>query len=196
MGELIVLRHGETEWSRARRHTGRTDLPLTEHGERQARSLEPALAGREFVRVVASPAERARRTAELAGLRVDETDADLWEWDYGGYEGITSADIRTERPGWYLWADGVVPGDADHPGESVEQVGARVDAVLKRVRPLLEEGDVALVAHGHVLRVLTARWLDLEPAAGRLFALDTGTVSTLGTEHDRPVITSWNVPPT
>ncbi|MFI6516502.1 histidine phosphatase family protein [Spirillospora sp. NPDC050679] len=195
MGELIVLRHGETEWSRVRRHTGRTDLPLTERGERQARSLEPALAGREIVRVVSSPAERARRTAELAGLRIDGTDADLWEWDYGGYEGITSADIRAERPGWYLWADGVVPGDADHPGESVEQVGARVDAVIERVRPLLEEGDVAVVAHGHVLRVLTARWLGLDPAAGRLFALDTGTVSTLGTEHDRPVITSWNVPP-
>ncbi|MFG1999782.1 histidine phosphatase family protein [Spirillospora sp. NPDC048911] len=195
MGELIILRHGETEWSRDRRHTGRTDLPLTARGEDQARAVAPLVAARHPVRVVSSPAERARRTAELAGLRVDETDPDLWEWDYGGYEGVTSAAIREERPGWYLWDDGVIPGDADHPGEPVEQVGKRVDAVLARVRPLLADGDVAMVAHGHVLRVLTARWLELEPASGRLFALDTGTVSTLGTEHDRPVITSWNVPP-
>ncbi|WP_433325834.1 histidine phosphatase family protein [Spirillospora sp. CA-294931] len=195
MGELIILRHGETEWSRARRHTGRTDLPLTERGEEQARSLKPVVGGRAFVRVLSSPAERARRTAELAGLTVDAVDPDLWEWDYGGYEGISSAEIREDRPGFYLWDDGVVPGDADHPGESVETVGSRVDAVLSRVRPLLDEGDVALVAHGHVLRVLTARWLGLEPKAGRLFALDTGTLSTLGTEHDRPVITAWNVPP-
>jgi probable phosphoglycerate mutase len=195
MGELIILRHGETEWSRDRRHTGRTDLPLTAHGEEQARALAPVTAGRPFARVLSSPAERARRTAELAGLAVDATDPDLWEWDYGGYEGVTSARIREDRPGWFLWEDGVVPGDADHPGESVERVGERVDAVLGRVRPLLDEGDVALVAHGHVLRVLTARWLGLEPSAGRLFALGTGTVSTLGTEHDRPVIAAWNVPP-
>ncbi|GAA2577172.1 histidine phosphatase family protein [Actinomadura fulvescens] len=195
MGELIILRHGETEWSRDRRHTGRTDLPLTARGEEQARTVAALMAERHPVHVVTSPAERARRTAELAGLTVDDVDPDLWEWDYGGYEGITSAAIREERPGWYLWDDGVIPGDADHPGESVERVGERVDAVLARVRPLLADGDVALVAHGHVLRVLTARWLGLEPAQGRLFALDTGTVSTLGTEHDRPVITSWNVPP-
>ncbi|MQY02593.1 histidine phosphatase family protein [Actinomadura macrotermitis] len=195
MGELIIVRHGETEWSRARRHTGRTDLPLTARGEEQARTLAPLVAARDIVRVVTSPAERARRTAELAGLVADDVDPDLWEWDYGGYEGISSADIRQDRPGWYLWADGVVPGDAEHPGESVEQVGARVDRVLKRVRPLLEDGDVAIVAHGHVLRVLTARWLGLEPAEGRLFALDTGTLSTLGTEHERPVVSSWNVPP-
>lgn len=195
MGELIILRHGETEWSRARRHTGRTDLPLTTRGEEQARALVPLLAGRSVVRVVASPAERARRTAELAGLKVDELDDDLWEWDYGGYEGITTAEIHERRPGWFLWDDGVIPGDAGHPGESVEQVGERVDRVLERVRPALADGDVALVAHGHVLRVLTARRLGLEPSAGRLFALDTGTLSTLGTEHDRPVITAWNVPP-
>jgi broad specificity phosphatase PhoE len=196
MGELIILRHGETEWSRARRHTGRTDLPLTERGEEQARAVAGLVARRSIVRTVSSPAERARRTAELAGLTVDEVDPDLWEWDYGGYEGITTADIQRERAGWYLWTDGVIPGDTEHPGESVEQVGKRVDAVLERVRPLLADGDVALVAHGHVLRVLTARWLELGAAAGRLFALDTGTLSTLGTEHDRPVITSWNVPPT
>ncbi|MFC6881259.1 MULTISPECIES: histidine phosphatase family protein [Actinomadura] len=195
MGELIILRHGETEWSRARRHTGRTDLPLTERGEEQARAVAPLLAGRTIARVLASPAERARRTAELAGLRVDEVDPDLWEWDYGGYEGITTAAIREGRPGWFLWDDGVVPGDADHPGESVERVGERVDAVIARAEPHLERGDVVLVAHGHVLRVLTARRLGLDPAAGRLFALDTGTLSTLGTEHGRPVIASWNVPP-
>lgn len=199
MGQLIIVRHGETEWSRARRHTGRTDLPLTERGEEQARALRAPLARRDLVRTLVSPAERARRTAELAGLPVDgpagAVDADLWEWDYGGYEGITSARIREDRPGWYLWEDGVIPGDADHPGESIEQVGARADSVLARVRPLLDDGDVALVAHGHYLRVLTARWLGLEPALGRLFALQTGTLSELGTEHDRPVISAWNIPP-
>ncbi|WP_131743093.1 histidine phosphatase family protein [Actinomadura roseirufa] len=194
MGELIVLRHGETEWSRGGRHTGRTDVPLTPRGEDQARSLPSLLEGRRVVRTLSSPAERARRTAELAGLRVDDVDPDLWEWDYGGYEGITSAEIREERPGWFLWDDGVIAGDAGHPGESVRQVGERADAVLERARPLLADGNVALVAHGHVLRVLTARWLGLEPALGRLFALDTGTLSTLGAEHGRPVITSWNVP--
>ncbi|MCW2883875.1 MAG: Phosphoglycerate mutase [Streptosporangiaceae bacterium] len=195
MGELIILRHGETEWSRAHRHTGRTDLPLTAHGEEQARAAAPLLAGRHIVRAFTSPALRARRTAELVGLGSAEPDPDLWEWDYGGHEGRTSTEIRKERPGFYLWRDGVIPGDAEHPGETLEQVRARVDAVLSRVRPLLEQGDVALVAHGHLLRILTARWLELEPAAGRLFALGTGTMSTLGTEHDHPVITSWNVPP-
>ncbi|GGT52083.1 histidine phosphatase family protein [Actinomadura citrea] len=194
MGELILVRHGETEWSRARRHTGRTDLPLTPRGEEQARALRGALDGRIFARTLVSPAERARRTAELAGLRTDEIDPDLWEWDYGGYEGVSTRAIREERPGWFLWDDGVVPGDAAHPGETVEQVGERADAVLARARPLLAGGDVALVAHGHVLRVLTARWLGLEPARGRLFALDTGTVSALGSEHDRPVVSAWNVP--
>ncbi|RAY13207.1 histidine phosphatase family protein [Actinomadura craniellae] len=195
MGELIILRHGETEWSKARRHTGRTDLRLTDRGEEQARSLAPAVAARRPVHAVVSPAVRARRTAELAGLPDAEVDPDLWEWDYGGYEGITSAEIRERRPGFYLWRDGVIPGDAEHPGETVEQVGARVDAVLDRLRPLLGRGDVAVVAHGHVLRVLTARWLELPPSDGRLFALDTGTVSVLGTEHGHPVITSWNTPP-
>jgi probable phosphoglycerate mutase len=135
------------------------------------------------------------RTAELAGLTDAKPDPDLQEWDYGGYEGVTTPEIREQRPGWYLWRDGVVPGDAEHPGETVEQVGARADAVLARVRPLLAEGDVALVAHAHILRVLTARWLGLEPSGGRLFRLDTGTLSTLGTEHGEPVILSWNVPP-
>jgi len=195
MGELILLRHGETEWSRALRHTGRTDVPLTAAGAAAAAALAPALAAHQVVAAFTSPAQRAVRTARLAGLVDAKEDADLWEWDYGGYEGRTTADIRTERPGWYLWRDGVIPGDADHPGETIAQVAARADAVLGRVRPLLAQGDVALVSHGHLLRVLTARWLRLEPAAGRLFRLDTGTLSTLGTEHSEPVISSWNVPP-
>jgi broad specificity phosphatase PhoE len=192
MGELIILRHGETAWSRSGLHTGRTDLPLTERGEDQARALAPPVASLRVLRAFASPAIRAWRTAQLIGLDNVESDPDLWEWDYGGYEGRTTPEIREDRPGWYLWDDGVIPGDAHHPGESVEQVGRRVDAVLDRARPLLDRGNVALVAHGHVLRVLTARWLDLEPTAGRLFKLDTGTLSTLDTEHGRPVITSWN----
>jgi probable phosphoglycerate mutase len=147
------------------------------------------------VAAFSSPARRAARTAELAGLADAKPDPDLWEWDYGGYEGMTTAQIREQRPGWYLWRDGVIPGDAAHPGETVQQVGDRVDRVLGRVAPLLADGDVALVAHGHVLRILTARYLRLPPDDGRLFRLDTGTVSRLGTEHDEPVILSWNVPP-
>jgi probable phosphoglycerate mutase len=144
-----------------------------------------------------SPAQRATRTADLVGLSDAKPDPDLWEWDYGGYEGRTTADIQKERPGWYLWRDGAVPGNADHPGETIAQVSARADRVLAKVKPLLSEpdGNVALVAHGHILRVLTARWLGLDPAGGRLFMLDTGTISTLDTEHDQPVITTWNVPP-
>ena len=199
MGELILLRHGETEWSRDHKHTGRTDIPLTPKGVADAEALAPMvtqrLAGDRLVAVFASPAQRAQQTARLAGLTVTMTDPDLWEWDYGGYEGITTAEIQRERPGWSLWRDGVIPGDAQHPGETIEEVGERVDRVLKRAAPLLRDGDVALVAHGHVLRVLTARWLGLRPTDGRLFRLDTGTVSALGTEHDEPVILSWNVPP-
>ncbi len=198
MGQLIVLRHGETEWSAAWRHTGRTDVPLTARGEAAATALAPVLAGRRFRAVFSSPAERAVRTAELAGLTGVQLEPDLQEWDYGGYEGRTTVQIQAERPGWYLWRDGVVPGDAAHPGETVGQVGARADAVLARVRPLLarDDGeDVALVGHGHLLRVLAARWLRLGPADGRLFRLDTGTISILDTEHDEPVISSWNVPP-
>jgi broad specificity phosphatase PhoE len=195
MGELILLRHGETEWSRTLRHTGRTDLPLTAAGKAAATALAPALAARHVVAAFSSPAKRAVETARLAGLVDVKEDADLWEWDYGGYEGRTTADIRAGRPGWYLWRDGVIPGDASHPGETIAQVAARADAVLGRVQPLLAQGDVALVSHGHLLRVLTARWLRLEPEAGRLFRLDTGTLCTLGTEHGEPVISSWNVPP-
>jgi broad specificity phosphatase PhoE len=195
MGDLILLRHGETEWSASGAHTGRTDIPLTARGEAAAAALAPALARRPFHAVFTSPAIRAVRTAELAGLHNAKPDPDLWEWDYGGYEGLTTPQIQAERPGWYLWRDGVIPGDAAHPGETVAQVGLRTDAVLARVEPLLAEGDVALVAHGHVLRVLTARWLRLDPDDGRLFRLDTGTFSALCTEHGYPVIRTWNVPP-
>jgi broad specificity phosphatase PhoE len=211
MGELILLRHGETEWSAAGRHTGRTDVPLTPRGEAQAAALARVFAQRKIQAVFTSPAERAVRTAKLAGLDGASQDPGLWEWDYGGYEGRTSAQIRAQRPGWYLWRDGVIPGDAEHPGETVDQVGRRADAVLARVRPRIDagdrapgaadrgvapdRGDVVLVAHGHILRVLAARWLGLEPAGGRLLRLDTGTYSTLGTEHDHPVITGWNIPP-
>jgi probable phosphoglycerate mutase len=195
MGELILLRHGETEWSRTRRHTGRTDVPLTPAGEAAATALAPVLAGRDIRAAFASPSQRATRTAALAGLAGVQQDLDLREWDYGGYEGETTPQIRAQRPGWYLWRDGVIHGDGDHPGETVRQVGARADAVLSRVAPLLADGDVVLVSHGHLLRVLTARWLRLEPAEGRLFRLDTGTLCALGTEHGEPVISSWNVPP-
>jgi broad specificity phosphatase PhoE len=197
MGQLILLRHGETEWSAAGRHTGRTDIPLTPRGEAVAAELAGPISRRRIRAAFTSPAKRTLRTAELAALADATPDPDLWEWDYGGYEGRTTAEIRSERAGWYLWRDGVIPGDAEHPGESVAQVGARADAVLSRVRPLLAEdrGDVVLVGHGHMLRVLTARWLGLEPADGRLFRLDTGTISTVATEHDEPVITTWNVPP-
>jgi broad specificity phosphatase PhoE len=185
MGELVLVRHGETEWSRIGRHTGRTDIALTAHGQDQACSL--ALRDERPALVLTSPARRATRTAELAGLGGFETDERLWEWDYGAYEGRTTPEIQAERPGWYLWRDGVPDG------ETVERVGARTDAVLERVRPYLSGGDVAIVAHGHLLRVLTARWLGLPPADGRLFRLDSGTMSVLASEHDRPVIRLWNL---
>jgi broad specificity phosphatase PhoE len=195
MGELLLIRHGETEWSLAGRHTGRTDVPLTAAGVAAAEALRVVVSRLPITAAFTSPATRAERTAELAGLRDMTADPDLQEWDYGGYEGQTTAQIRAQRPDWYLWRDGVTAGDAEHPGETVQQVGARAGRVLRRVRPLLETGDVALVAHGHLLRVLTARWLGLAPDAGRFFRLDTGTLSTLGDEHGQPVITSWNVPP-
>ena len=195
MGELILLRHGETEWSLDGKHTGRTDIPLTARGEAAAKALEPVLSGRGIVAVFTSPARRAVTTAAFAGLSNAQPDPDLWEWDYGGYEGLTTPQIQERRPGWYLWRDGVIPGDTAHPGETIEQVAQRTERVLARVTPLLAGGDVALVAHGHVLRVLTACYLRLPPTDGRLFRLDTGTVSALGTEHAEPVITSWNVPP-
>jgi probable phosphoglycerate mutase len=195
MGEIILVRHGETAWSRSGRHTSRTDLPLTSAGEAAAAALSGALANRTIAASFTSPRQRAMRTAELAGLAGAKVDPDLAEWDYGAYEGMTTPQIREQRPGWYLWRDGVIPDDAGHPGETVEQVGDRADRVLETARPLLAGGDVALVAHGHLLRILTARWLRLPAACGRLFRLDTGTLCTLGTEHAEPVISSWNVPP-
>ena len=195
MENLILVRHGETGWSRLGRHTGRTDVPLTPKGEATAAALAPVLAKLNITATFTSPAQRAERTASLAGLANSIPDPDLWEWDYGGYEGRTTQEMQAERPGWSLWRDGVIPGDAGHPGETVEQVGDRADRVLARVRPLLDHGNVALVAHAHMLRVLTARWLQLEPSCGRLFRLDTGTISSLGTEHDNSVILTWNVPP-
>ena len=195
MGDLILLRHGQTEWSLAGKHTGRTDIALTPKGVAGAAALAPVLARRQIAAVFTSPASRATRTAQLAGLHATKQDPDLWEWDYGGYEDMTTEEIRRRRPGWYLWRDGVIGGDAAHPGETVQEVGARVDRVLDRASVFLPNGDVVLVAHGHVLRVLTARWLGLPPPDGRLFRLDTGTVSTLGTEHAQPVILTWNVPP-
>jgi probable phosphoglycerate mutase len=195
VGELVVVRHGQTEWSRDGKHTGVTDLPLLPAGEDDARRLRSVLAERGITHAFVSPLQRARRTAELAGLmdgRVEcVLDDDLVEVDYGGYEGRTTAEISADRGGtWSLWADGTVPGDT--PGESLPAVAERVDRVLARVRPLLDGGDVALVAHGHVLRILTARWLGLDPAAGALFPLTTGRYGVLGHEHDWAALTGWN----
>jgi len=172
--EVVLVRHGETEWSRTGRHTGRTDVPLTEEGERQARAL-----------VLSSPLRRALDTARLAGFEPEVRD-DLAEWDYGEYDGVTTPEIREQVPDWTIWRYGALGG------ESVEQLAARAD---RAVAELLEvEGDVLVFSHGHFLRVLTARWLGLEAADGRLFALDSGTLSTLGFEREQPVIRSWNVP--
>ena len=198
MAGLLLIRHGQTEWSSARRHTGRTDVPLAPEGEDQARALRPLFTERPLSRVLVSPLQRAVRTAELAGLETSGTDADLMEWDYGGYEGRTTADVQQERPGWYIWRDGVVPGDADHPGEGVEHVGARADRVLERLGPVLDNpdaADAAVVAHGHLLRVLTARRLGLPADCGALFRLETAGTARLGWEHGRPVLTDWNALP-
>ncbi|MEY9872155.1 broad specificity phosphatase PhoE [Streptacidiphilus sp. MAP12-33] len=196
MGQLIVIRHGQTEWSLSGRHAGRTDVPLTAAGEASARALAPRLAHRRPVAVFTSPLSRAARTAELAGLTDAQPDPDLLEWDYGGYEGLTADRIRASRPGWDLWRDGVVPGDADHPGEQLAHVAARTDAFLERARPLLRDGDVAVVAHGHLARILTVRWLGLDPSASRLLGHPhPGTLSFLATEEDgQPFLDAWNVP--
>lgn len=199
MGDLLLVRHGETEWSLSGQHTSWTDLPLTDRGRAQAREVAPLLRAERIDTVFVSPMNRARETAELAGLARPphdvRTDADLSEWDYGAYEGVTTAEIHRTRPDWFLFTDGVAPGPPEHPGESPEEVGARADRVLAKVRALAAdaEGSVALVAHGHFLRVLTARWLGLPPSGGALFQLGTGTVSRLGTEHGRPVVAEWNV---
>jgi probable phosphoglycerate mutase len=195
MGELVLIRHGETEWSASGQHTSYTDLALTPRGEEQARTLAPLLASRHIGCVLTSPMQRARQTAKLAGLDHTRVDPDLHEWDYGGYEGITTRDIQRTRRGWDLWTDGVIPGPEGHPGESPEEVGERADRVLARVDAAFtngDGGDVVLVAHAHFLRVLTARRLGLPPADGALFQLATGTVSRLGMEHGRHVLTAWN----
>ena len=194
MGELVVVRHGQTEWSTSGQHTGLTDLPLLAAGEDDARRLRPVLAERPITHAFVSPLTRARRTAELAGLFDDgiETavDPDLVEVDYGRWEGRTTPEIRAAVGGsWSLWEDGTEPGDT--PGETLAQVAERVDRVLARVRPLLADGDVALVAHGHVLRVLTAVWLGLPPQDGALFALPAGRVGVLGFDHEHPALTAW-----
>ncbi len=190
MGEIVVLRHGQTEWSRSGQHTGVTDLPLLPEGEEQARSLGSAFAGRTLAEVWVSPRQRAVRTAELAGLVPTAVDPDLVEIDYGGYEGRTTAEISEELGrSWSVWRDGTVPGDT--PGETLAAVAERVDRALERARARLTDGDVVLVAHGHVLRVLTARWLGLGPEAGALFALPAGSYGVLGHEHSRPVLTGW-----
>ncbi|MEU6479972.1 histidine phosphatase family protein [Streptomyces sp. NPDC047017] len=197
MGDLFLVRHGETEWSRSGRHTGRTDVPLTERGREEARRLVPLIRSHRIGAAFVSPMQRARETAELIGVPDARVDMDLREWDYGGYEGITTPEIQRTRPGWFLFTDGVAPGPPEHPGETVEQVGERADRMLAKVDAAFAntEGVVLLVAHGHFLRVLTARRLGLPPSSGALFQLATGTVCRLGTEHDRPVIAAWNIRP-
>lgn len=190
-GRLVLLRHGETEWSKSGQHTGVTDLPLTENGERVARNLAPLLEEFDFRLVLSSPSQRARRTAELAGLTPEITE-DLREWDYGGYEGLTTPQIREQLGDetWTVFKDGVVPGET--PGETVEEVAARASRVLARVRPLLSDGDVALVGHGHNLRVLTTVYLQQEPRMGAQLLLDAGSLSVLRPEHNVPSIALWN----
>ncbi|WP_412747166.1 histidine phosphatase family protein [Krasilnikovia sp. MM14-A1004] len=186
MGRIVLIRHGQTQWSATGRHTSYTDIELTPAGQEQARALGARLAQHRFAAVLCSPRARARRTAELAGVTVTEVTEDLAEWNYGEYEGITTAQIQQARPGWSLWTDGC-PG-----GESPEQVGARLDRVLARARTMLAGGDVALVAHGHALRVAGARWIGLPPSGGARLRLDTATLSALGFEHGTEVLDTWN----
>jgi broad specificity phosphatase PhoE len=185
--EVVLVRHGETDWTRTRQHTGRTDLPLDEEGREQARPVGEALRGRTFGLVLTSPLRRARETAELAGFRAVAQDRDdLAEWDYGDYEGRTTKEIRAERPDWSLWRDGV-PG-----GETPADVGRRADRVIDEIRAA--GVDTLVFGHGRQLRVLAARWLGLEPADGRLFVLGTATISVLGYERETPAMLRWNEP--
>ncbi len=185
--ELVLVRHGETTWSRDGRHTGRTDIPLTAAGRRQARLLGARLRCRRFSLVLTSPLQRAAETCRLAGFGdVVRLQDELMEWDYGAYEGRTTPDIRTDVQGWSLWKDGA-PG-----GETAEDVARRVDRLLSELRGAA--GDIALFAHGHVLRVLAARWLGLGPAQGKLLTLDPATISVLGYEREVAVIVRWNCP--
>jgi broad specificity phosphatase PhoE len=184
---VVLVRHGETEWSADGRHTGRTDLPLTDEGRRQATALGGCLKEWTFALVLASPLQRATETCRLAGLGgAMQIRDDLREWDYGEFEGRTTAAIRTGRPGWTVWTDSV-PG-----GETADQVGRRADRLIAESRAAA--GDVALFSHGHILRVLAARWIDLAPDRGRSLALETATISVLGYERETSVITRWNVP--
>jgi broad specificity phosphatase PhoE len=186
--ELVLVRHGETEWSKTGRHTGATDIPLTARGREQAEAIGRALGGMSFDHMVSSPLARAAQTCRLAGLAEGaERWPELREWDYGAYDGLTTAEIRATRPGWTLWRDGVPDG------ETIAQVGVRADHVIADLRAL--GGAVAVFSHGHFLRVLAARWLGLAPADGRLFALDAGTISTLGHEYETSVIRLWNTAP-
>ena len=182
--EVVLVRHGETAWSRSGQHTSRTDLELTDAGRRQAEALGAALSARCFSLVLSSPLRRAADTARLAGF-APEVAPELAEWDYGDHEGRTTAEIREEVPGWTVWSS-PSPG-----GETAEAVGARVDRLLERVRAA--DGDVALFSHGHLLRVLAARWLGLPARDGRLFALDTATLCVLGHERETPVLRRWNL---
>jgi len=186
-GDVVLVRHGETEWSLSGQHTGRTDIPLTERGRQQARLLEPLLSTANFALVLSSPLRRARETCELAGLgpRI-QLEPDLMEWNYGEYEGLTSKQIQRTAPNWMVFTDGC-PG-----GEMPEQVGARVDRLIDRIRPVA--GRVALFAHGHVLRVFVARWIGLPPSAGQHFMLDTSTVGVLGYYQGVPAVKRWNAP--
>ncbi|NII39402.1 putative phosphoglycerate mutase [Curtobacterium flaccumfaciens] len=193
-GELVLVRHGETEWSKSGQHTGRTDIPLTENGVVQAERAARYLADRDFALALSSPLARARETARIIGVD-PELDEDLYEWDYGAYEGLTTPQIKVQRHGpWDLWTDGVPAGDT--PGENAAEVRVRVERVINRARPVLAEGqDAIFVAHGHVLRALGAAWIRLAPQDGAVLKLGTATVSTLGYEHGRPVIDAWNITP-
>lgn len=189
-GKLVLLRHGETEWSLSGQHTGLTDIPLTAHGEDLARAAGALVAKYDFKLVLSSPLQRARRTAELAGL-APEIDPMLVEWDYGGYEGRTTKEIRAELGyNWTAFTHGVVRGNT--PGETVEEVAARASRVLTRVMPALVDGDVALVAHGHYLRILAAVFLRMAPRFGAAISLDPGCVSVLGFYREQPAILAWN----
>jgi broad specificity phosphatase PhoE len=184
---LVLLRHGATEWSQSGQHTGRTNIPLLDVGRRQAEAVGALLRGfglTAFAQVLTSPLIRASDTCSLAGFE-GEVDPDLMEWDYGAYEGLTTAEIQQSHPGWDLWSDGVPEG------ETAAEVGRRADRVVERARSVA--GDTLAVAHGHLLRVLAARWLGLPPAAGRLFILDAGALSILSSEHDRSAVLRWNL---
>lgn len=185
--DVVLVRHGETAWSRSGQHTGSTDIPLTPEGEQSAGRLAPLLAALRFSQVLTSPLQRARRTCELAGFAAQaRTEADLVEWNYGAYEGLTSAEIQTQAPGWLVFTDGCPDGES--PG----QVAERVDRLLAKVRA--DQGPALLFAHGHLLRVLVARWLGLPPSEGRRFLLDTTTLNVLSHYRGVPALGCWNAP--